>query len=96
MAINEKLKEEFTEMIASYMKCVRIEHSDDKQIDMYAAALVDDFDMLLSADVEPVRHAEWAGTVCSNCGESTVDYYDCDYCPKCGAKMDLKEAECEK
>lgn len=41
-----------------------------------------------SEDVTPVRHGEWFGTVCSACGESTSFYYDCDYCPKCGAKMD--------
>ena len=29
----------------------------------------------------------WAGTVCTACGESTSDYYNCDYCPNCGAKM---------
>ena len=40
------------------------------------------------AESEPVRHGEWCGTVCSACGESTSFYYDCDYCPWCGAKMD--------
>lgn len=41
-----------------------------------------------AADVAPVRHGEWCGTVCSACGESTSFYYDCYYCPWCGAKMD--------
>lgn len=41
-----------------------------------------------AADVQEVRHGKWAGTVCTNCGESTSDYYDCDYCPQCGARMD--------
>lgn len=41
---------------------------------------------------EPERkHGEWMGTVCSCCGKSTVDYYDCDFCPKCGAIMNGKE-----
>ncbi len=41
---------------------------------------------------EPERkHGEWMGTVCSCCGGSTVDYYDCDFCPKCGAIMGGKE-----
>lgn len=30
---------------------------------------------------------EWMGTVCSNCGESTSFYYDCKFCPNCGADM---------
>lgn len=34
------------------------------------------------------RHGEWLGTVCSCCGESTSFYYDCTYCPHCGAEMD--------
>lgn len=41
-----------------------------------------------SEDVAPVRHGEWFGTVCTACGGSTSYYYDCDYCPQCGAKMD--------
>ncbi|MEY8367565.1 hypothetical protein AALA24_02240 [Anaerovoracaceae bacterium 42-11] len=45
---------------------------------------------------EPERkHGEWMGTVCSCCGKSTVDYYDCDFCPKCGAIMDGKNGEQE-
>ncbi len=40
------------------------------------------------ADVAPVKHGEWMGTVCTACGESTSFYYDCHYCPQCGAKMD--------
>lgn len=40
------------------------------------------------ADVQEVRHGKWFGTVCSACGESTSNYYDCEYCPHCGAKMD--------
>ena len=39
-------------------------------------------------DAVPVRHGKWMGTVCSACGESTSNYYDCDYCPHCGARMD--------
>lgn len=30
----------------------------------------------------------WAGTVCTACGTSTSYYYDCNYCPICGAKME--------
>jgi hypothetical protein len=35
-----------------------------------------------------VRFGKWMGTVCTACGESTSNYYDCDYCPHCGARMD--------
>lgn len=46
-----------------------------------------------SADVAPVVRGHWFGTVCTACGESTSFYYDCNYCPYCGAKMDGKERE---
>ena len=40
------------------------------------------------SDVALVRHGNWFGTVCSVCGESISFYYDCNFCPNCGAKMD--------
>ena len=44
-----------------------------------------------AADVKPVVHGIWFGTVCTACGESTSFYYNCAYCPWCGAKMDEEE-----
>ncbi len=53
------------------------------------------------ADVAPVRHGRWVWTkdyqedgyeqywACSECGEH--NYYQANYCPNCGAKMDLGE-----
>lgn len=43
------------------------------------------------SDIQPVKFGEWHGTVCTVCGGSTSDYYDCKFCPKCGAKMELEE-----
>ena len=34
---------------------------------------------------------EWCGSVCSACGESTSFWYNCNYCPHCGAKMSESE-----
>lgn len=46
-------------------------------------------DMQPTIDPESLRpQGKWSGTVCSNCGESTSFYYDCNYCPNCGAKME--------
>ena len=37
---------------------------------------------------EPERkQGMWMGSVCSACGQSTSNYYDCEYCPHCGAEM---------
>lgn len=57
-----------------------------------------DFTAEIPADVSPelmavlldksVKHGWWAGTVCTACGESTSDYYNCNFCPRCGAEMD--------
>jgi DNA-directed RNA polymerase subunit RPC12/RpoP len=47
-----------------------------------------------AADVQPVRHGRWINhgwnTVCSECGEDYA-FAKRNYCPNCGAKMDLKE-----
>lgn len=52
-------------------------------------------------EVEPVRHGWWIEdggfNTCSLCGNSFDRYddggyyQDFDYCPKCGAKMDLEK-----
>lgn len=52
---------------------------------------IDIIDNIPSADVAPVVHGEWCGSVCSACGESTSYWYNCSYCPNCGAKMDESE-----
>ena len=56
-----------------------------------------------AADVAPVRHGRWIEQCeeslysCSACGtewitiEGTPKENDMDFCPHCGAKMDLKE-----
>lgn len=51
-------------------------------------------------DVSPVRHGRWekqSGLYsCSECGKTcpydvkadVIEYWPCNYCPNCGAKMD--------
>ena len=52
------------------------------------------FNMAIEA-LKERPHGEWFGTVCTNCGESTSFYYDCNYCPQCGADMGIKGGEAE-
>lgn len=57
------------------------------------SSLTDAINRTPAADVEPVRHGRWKRYgrnlgECSNCGEIVNIRYN--YCPNCGAKMDLK------
>ena len=58
-----------------------------------ADIIADEIYKLQDADVAPVIHGEWFGTVCSACGESFSCYFDCNYCPNCGAIMDGGDGE---
>lgn len=67
-----------------------------------ANQIIDAFDYLPTADVEPVRHGHWIYenfyTHCSVCGKMAIyDKYgqevESDYCPRCGAKMDGGEGK---
>lgn len=52
-----------------------------------------------TADVQEVRHGKWKFdrfdnawcSVCHHCGSNDAEVSD--YCPNCGAKMDLEEKE---
>ena len=64
---------------------------------------IEDLADIPTADVSPVRHGRWIEECeeslysCSACGaewvtiEGTPKENDMDFCPHCGAKMDLKE-----
>ena len=84
MAEKEYIEREAIEK--AFAEEIRTNYLDDYAKGFQAALLA--IMSILPADVAPVRHGEWCGTVCSACGESTSFYYDCYYCPNCGAKMD--------
>ena len=50
------------------------------------------------ADVAPVVHGQWIHypdygvTRCSHCGWSIEEYWEPNYCPDCGARMDGEES----
>jgi len=56
-------------------------------------------DAVPSVDAEPVRHGKWvyheddlmSWNSCSLCGCEAFDLHGANYCPNCGAKMDLED-----
>ena len=59
---------------------------------------IEDVDAIPAADVAPVRHGRWKRygknlCECSECGE--IVSVRSNYCPNCGAKMDLEEEQHE-
>ena len=52
-----------------------------------------------AADVDPVRHGRWICVdtdteqffLCNRCKKK--EYWESNYCPNCGCKMDLEEAK---
>lgn len=60
----------------------------------------EDIEAIPAADVAPVKHGQWLKTgtfgihhmeivICSACKKSCEGSINDDYCPNCGAKMDL-------
>ena len=58
---------------------------------------ISDLHLAPTIDAEPVRHARWEGKkwsyLCSICGGLSLEDGGCktNYCPDCGAKMDLED-----
>ena len=61
--------------------------------------VIEDIKGAPAVDVAPAVHGKWEITsgqienaVCSSCGTHYQAYYsDYQYCPRCGAKMDLED-----
>ena len=74
--------------------------------DVSESEVINDFEKIIdsvpAADVAPVRHGYWVKEKrdvlihwhCSACKECFyLDMPNAEYCPHCGAKMDLKERD---
>lgn len=65
----------------------------------YMAAALAKVEALPTIDAEPVRHGKWvyheddlmSWNSCSLCGCEAFDLHGANYCPNCGAKMDLED-----
>ena len=77
-----------------------INHANDcdcfKNYDGYSMAF-DMIDEMPRADVQKVKHGKWVicsdgyYPYCSNCNNEPPSKELTEFCPRCGAKMDLKE-----
>ena len=66
--------------------------------------IVDEIEIFSAADVAPVRHGRWVGDSfckwqCNKChapapkyGYPVSEFIRSNYCPNCGAKLDLEES----
>ena len=88
----EKIREEYEKLTRSYV------NSDPYIADWRFDEMIES---LPSADVAPARHGRWENKnglySCSECGRTcpydvqadVIEYWSCNYCPNCGAKMDI-------
>ena len=94
----EALKNRFAKRLDWLKKDIHDEYS----LGLYDGCEYDTklIDEIPAADVAPVRHGQWekkSGLYsCSECGKTcpydvqadVIEYWACNYCPHCGAKMD--------
>lgn len=93
----EALKNRFAKRLVWLKKDIHDEYS----LGLYDGCEYDTklIDEIPAADVVPVKHGQWekqSGLYsCSECGTTcpydvqadVIEYWTCNYCPKCGAKM---------
>ena len=94
----EKIREEYEKLTRSYVR------NDPYIADWRFDEMIES---LPAADVAPVRHGRWVSVphklamVCSVCNRdepykfADIDADVYDYCPNCGAKMDLEDSQCD-
>ena len=103
-ALKEDLKESYERLRAIYDS---LTYNEDKQICAGQLATFTEAILRVkeapAADVVEVRHGRWekqSGLYsCSECGMTcpydvqadVIEYWACNYCPNCGAKIDKEE-----
>lgn len=99
----ELLKNRFAKRLVWLKKDIHDEYS----LGLYDGCEYDTklIDEIPAADVATVRHGRWekqSGLYsCSECGKTcpydvqadVIEYWTCNYCPGCGAKLDLEDGE---
>ena len=87
------------DVIAWFMPYAHVGESIDADV------VISDIKGMKAADVAPVRHGRWENKSgiysCSECvitrpydvQADVIEYWACNYCPNCGAKMDVELKE---
>jgi hypothetical protein len=90
-------------LLPGFVVCKVTEYDESGCGMSYKAVPVKAIENAPTIDAEPVRHGRWNyadvrksfgvlhGVKCSECGVEGVSSYN--YCPSCGAKMDLEDAK---
>lgn len=95
-------RNELDEILKAHKKWVKNEkggrHADFRGADIGGTTdlLVENQSMRNAADVSPVRHGRWVCVdtdneqffICNRCKRR--EYWESNYCPNCGAKMDAE------
>lgn len=101
---NERIVTGMTEYIESEACIKAIENDLPEQVHYSREDAADCILYIIASDVAPIRHGRWINAypniesnpmfmygICSECGfEQGISKY-LNYCPNCGAKMDLKD-----
>lgn len=94
----DEVRKRKAEIIGTFMDTIR-DMTDEKETIKELHKCYDKLNALPTADVRENAHAKWviekeivngvllSGQFCSNCGYP--QYLTTNYCPNCGAKMDL-------
>lgn len=108
MKTNEYVTKEDVIELLTTENCDKYCHA---QMCKFCEYMIDDIEVMKAADVQPVKHGRWIDIYeycekngyipsgmgiyywCSECGESEPK--TSDYCPNCGARMDLKGGHAE-
>ena len=91
----DKLIEAYRQLISWYIKDLNDFELNSKETQAYIGGVEDCIKVLEQFKTKEIKHGHWDDCsnmwCCSECGRDSR--YDSDYCPNCGAKMDLKGEE---
>ena len=88
----------FTNVLKGHIEYLIATYGNESAVEKTLATVIDEMNAFPSVDVQEVKHGHWEHDtgiwsnfeICSLCKQWTKSSFEYDYCPNCGAKMDLK------